>query len=557
MSSIPSIPGIPGIPFYTKKEQEQFLNQIHDYEKQSLKLTYAKFPDDKKAINIAFRVLKNHMKNNKNMILYGGTGQSMLLQKISNSLSYYSEDEYPDFDTISIDPKKDGILIVNQIAKELQNNNIDPKNIKLIEAIHFNTYSIKIKTSYSMDKTIADITYCPPNLINHMRYKEQIDNIYIVDPKVIIIDYLRIFIDPLLSSSFRWEKHYQRFNQFIKYYPIMHSSNSQIIKQDNEDNFLNYVIKRNDTHSLPIERFSKIRNIQKIIHSICKDRADTLLITGIDEYNKFIKLSPKNNNIKKLKNPFIELVSINYIKDVEYIIKTLQSKLSSNDVSKNSFLAAAKDASKNSSKDASKDSSKDSSKDAAPDIEIIETYPFFFYRGYGVEIYYHKLLILKVYDNLNYCIPYIKINKKSYVSEHYLIFWFLTQFIFNKYHGRRSLFIDHQLTNKEKFDNIAQINNEFLKLAQNVLFMRRSYYTQNKIGPYDVSPFQDFIIQCYGLPVSQQKLKEKIIPKYQRFQHTPSDTFRDINHFNYPNVTGSVITDKKDKLLIKAVIFKT
>lgn len=539
--------GIPSIPFYTKKEQEQFLNQISNYEKQSLKLTYAKFPEDKKAINIAFRVLKNHMKNNKNMVLYGGTGQSMLLQKISNSLSYYSEDEYPDFDTISIDPKKDGILIVNQIAKELQNNNIDPKNIKLIEAIHFNTYSIKIKTSYSMDKTVADITYCPPNLINHMRYKEQIDNIYIVDPKVIIIDYLRIFIDPLLSSSFRWEKHYQRFNQFIKYYPIMHNSNPQIIKQVNEDNFLNYVIKRNDNlkntsnNNTPNNTPNNtLKHIRKIIHSICKDRADTLLITGIDEYNQFIKLSPKNNNIKKLKNPFIELVSINYIKDVEYILKTLQSKLS--------LKAASNNAAKNSSKDAANN--------ASPDIEIIETYPFFFYRGYGVEIYYRKLLILKVYDNLNYCIPYIKINKKSYVSEHYLIFWFLTQFIFNKNHGRRSLFIDHQLTNKEKFDNIAQINNEFLKLAQNVLFMRRSYYTQNKIGPYDVSPFQDFIIQCHGFPVSQQKLKERMNPKYQRFQHTPSDTFRDINHFNYPNITGSAITDKKDKLLIKDILFK-
>ena len=142
-----------------------------------------------------FDIMKTFFKKRK-IILYGGTAMNMHLPK---EHKIYTDDDFPDFDCFSINPKKDSEDLANLFAK----NNY--KYIEIKYAMHDGTYKI-----YVDFEPICDITKISKK--NHVILFKQaslIDGYYVTSIRHLkSASYLELAIPK--SSLFRWQKVVQR-----------------------------------------------------------------------------------------------------------------------------------------------------------------------------------------------------------------------------------------------------------------------------------------------------------------------------------------------------------
>ena len=269
---------------FTNKDIEVFDNKIDDLEDSAEILTdkvnEGLIKNQKAIINIIESYIKEHQ-----LIVYGGNAQNLAIKKIDPKGVFYDDKDVHDYDVYSFDPRTDAINLTKQIFKA------GFKNILAIEAIHVETYSIKYYGT-----PLCDFSYMPKYIFDNLPILS-VDGFKIVNPYLAYIDFMRMFNDPLTSSSFRWSKNFERFNMMQKYYPLT----SKELKND---------IKNNIDKSIE-------KDLRKII-----SKSDSLIYTGIECFNKYASLC----KCDKLGLEYLTLVSTNYLDDVKMILSELKKK---------------------------------------------------------------------------------------------------------------------------------------------------------------------------------------------------------------------------------------
>lgn len=269
---------------FSDKDIKTFDSKIDDLEDSAETLTKDitkdTINDQKKIISIIEDFIKE-----KELIVYGGNAQNLAIKKLDKNGVFYDNEDVHDYDVYSFDPKSHAISLTKRIYSA------GFKNILAIEAIHVETYSIKYYGT-----PLCDFSYMPKYIYDNLPYLKM-DGFKIVNPYIAYIDFMRMFNDPLTSSSFRWDKNFERFNTMQKYYPFK----SKELK-DKDDNLMD-------------------KDIKKEIRSVLKN-SKSLILTGIKCFNKYAALS----NCNKLSIKYYTIVSTNYEEDVNKIIKTLEKK---------------------------------------------------------------------------------------------------------------------------------------------------------------------------------------------------------------------------------------
>ena len=275
----------------------------------------------------------------KKKIVYGGYAQNILIKNKNPKDTFYKEynniymqcTDIADLELYSSTPLED----VVELCDELYKNNF--KYIESKEGIHPETYKIFVNFI-----AYCDISYISENIYNNIP-TITINNIRCAHPNFMIIDSFRVFNDPM-TSYWRLEKSFIRYNKMIKYYPLELINNKitlENFKYDIDNNILNFIKK-------------------KIIHK------SKLIVIGFYAYNYYAKKSDKTfifNNF-----PYYELISDDLKKDGIKILKLLK-KINNN-------------------------------------IQIKQYYELYEYIDNKIEYYINNKLILILYGNSNKCIVY-------------------------------------------------------------------------------------------------------------------------------------------------------
>ena len=393
---------ITGTPLYSNKDSLLFKSSIDaklkEVNKESSETIKPTLSDRQKIM----KLIADYIKNNK-LKLYGGHAQNLSLKIIDPDKQFYTDpDDIHDYDIYTFDPINHGIKICNLIY------DMGFKNVIFIEAIHMETYSIRI------DQFIfCDLTYVPKIIFNNIPFIT-VDNFNVCAPQFYIIDFLRIFIDPI-SSSFRWDKHFDRFNIIQSVYPIEEINKEIDITKIQSDQL-------DDKHIKVVKKFM--------------NNNSSIMITGINAYNKYIALNKQRMSlltyIKKIPKVKYDLVSTNYTEDVVKLMELLKLEF--------------------------------------PDSEISckEKYPFFQFKDYSSEIYIDNKIIAHIYDHNNICLPFIRINKYNYGTFHFNLMWFLIEAIYNRVYNKE---IEYEY--RKLASHILLLRNNYLKIF-NISFIDKS-----------------------------------------------------------------------------------
>lgn len=273
---------------YIQKDLDKFKE-----EKENIILKHTKAKLDlieptKKEIKAVMDIIIEFIKKHKRKI-YGGYALNLLIKSKNKDDVIYKEEDLPDIDFYSPEPIIDLIEICNDLHKKKF------KHINGIEAVHKETYSIKVN-----QQLYCDITYMPKILYNVLPYKE-IDGIHVAHPHFIEIDYLRMINDPLVSY-WRIDKIFPRLFKLQKHYPFPHSRDDLIVLKTKNQEILDDV-------------FEWIKDKKSII------------VIGQYAFSYYLMKSEINKrNFKILDIPMYEFISTNYRDDVVDLLKILQKK---------------------------------------------------------------------------------------------------------------------------------------------------------------------------------------------------------------------------------------
>lgn len=324
-------------------------------------------PTKKEMIEVQKIILK-FAKDNKRK-LYGGYGLHLAINDKKPSGSFYKEEELysKDLDIYSPDPLKDLVALSDIIHEK------GFKHIYAREATHIGSYTLEVnKHPY------CDFSYVPRNIYNKIPFIT-VDGYTVVYPYFAAIDYLKMFIDPILAASFRWEKAFERYYALQKYYPI------KLSKQE---------LKFND--KMP-------QNVYDVLNTFSKNNK-SIIATGFQAYNTYVTVSKiEKQYIQKLNFPFFEFVSIDYENDVKKIIDLL--------------------------KKINKDK-----------VTIIEYYPFFTFTNFRTDVLFDGKVVVKIHENLhNLCVSYIKHNDVTFGTFHFNLRMFLINAIYERVNENREM----------------------------------------------------------------------------------------------------------------------
>lgn len=306
-------------------------------------------------INAINEHILNYLKINKRKI-YGGYALEYLIKDKSKVDTIYKEYEIPDIDFYTPEPMNDLIAICDL----LHTNNF--KSVRGRESMHKETYGI-----YVSNRLFCNITYVPKNIYNNIPFKI-INNLFIVHPYFMTIDYLRIFTDPVVSY-WRLEKSFERFILLNKYYPLPYNNKKIIFDANSQEK-------------------------QKLLDIILNHtkKSDSLLHTGMFAYNYFLTQS-KIKTYEPLIIQHYELISTNFKIDALKIIELITNT---------------------------------TNKDK---IKINEHYKFFQFLDNCVKIYYDDNLICSIYNNNDRCVQYKYTTDNDYLvcSFNYTLLYLLSQ----------------------------------------------------------------------------------------------------------------------------------
>jgi hypothetical protein len=440
-------------------------------------------------INQVYNIIKTFIIEKKRKV-YGGYALNLLLKQKDKNLAIYDDVELTqaDIEYYSSTPIEDLIELCGQIYKA------GFKPVSGQEAQHPETYTIFVNY-----RKYCDITYIPNNINKKTRFIT-IENMNLIHPWFMMIDYFRMFTDPL-TSYWRLEKTFDRYKLIEKTYPL-----PLIQKPLNMTQY----------------KDKKISDAINLLFDYLSEK-NTILFTGFYVYNYYLyKSEYKKYNFEIL--PYLEVYSTDYIKDgldiVEYI-KNLPEEISKK-------------------------------------LSHKEYYPFFQFYGYNTVVYYNdgkdSYPILYLYSNNKRCIPY---KQTEYIKFDNLN---ITKPIVKKDQKINIGCFDHNILHgliilvKLRVDEDNDWNDVLYKYINGLVTFRNNFLEKNKKTIYDDSIFQGFVIDCMGEPVFLDRERRLLIEirkklgKPYTFKYEPSSS-KIPKKFSFPNSSGNEITnDAKLKL---------
>lgn len=319
---------------FNDKDTEVFLNSVDDIMEKVALAQFEKLEPTKQEQDQVLDIIIKFAKEKKRKV-YGGYAMNLLLKDKDPKDAIYSDIDFGDIDFYSTTPIED----LMELSNILHEKNF--KDVQAKEAQHKETYSILVNNILYLD-----ITYVPRNVYNRMPFLT-IDGYTVIHPHFMMIDYFRMFSDPL-TSYWRIEKSYKRFVKLQKHYPF-----------------------KNITTKI---KSSKIDDeVHKILMLIISKKKDLLFVGGV-AYNELLKESKFQTN--PIKNPLIEILSTDYKKNGIEIIEEIRN---------NHLISKMK-------------------------LKIEEYYPFYQFTDFSSIISLDGIPVIRISGSNKKCLPYNKIK---------------------------------------------------------------------------------------------------------------------------------------------------
>lgn len=438
--------------------------------------------------------IKDYLRKNKKKV-YGGTALNETIKFVNQADAIYDEYCFPDVEFYSDKPIVDLVNICNQLYE------LGYKYIIGKEAQHEETFTIFVNF-----QLYCDITYIPTRIEKGIKTIE-IDGINYVHPHFMLIDYLRVFNQPLTAAGQRWEKYFPRMYKLLKNYPL------EKFRPD---------IKLDPLPPILQKCQQEIRNVFLLSDKLNDEAGKkTALISGFEAYNFYVKhsatiINKAAKNVKNIQNdttnmevivPYIELSSVSFKDTVEKLYNFLKTQL-----------------------------------DPAK-IRIDEYYPLFQFTSYSVTFYYEDHVVAKVYDRDGYCIPLTRTKKGYvYVSYQYVLMLMLID--------RFRAFVD----NNKQYYFIYGV------AISNLITARNRFLNRNDLPIINNTVFTEFGTSCVGSTISysrESRLRglENYKNKKMLFKYVPEAFFKsseeaqarfDPKRYMFKNSSGNKITNEKN-----------
>ena len=179
---------------YNDYDLELFKKNIGGIVKKLDVLVEEKYPPTKKEKTEVQKIILQFAKDKKRK-LYGGYALHLAIKDKNATGFFYKESELysKDIDMYSPDPLNDLVELCNILHEKKF------KHIYGREAMHKETYTLEVNR-----QPYCDFSYVPRNIYNRIPFLT-IDGFTITHPHFMEIDYLKMFVDPILSH-YRWEK---------------------------------------------------------------------------------------------------------------------------------------------------------------------------------------------------------------------------------------------------------------------------------------------------------------------------------------------------------------
>ncbi len=471
-------------------EDEQFKEHYSDIMTKIKKKQLTEVEPTIDEITQVYDIITEFIKEKKRKI-YGGYALNKLLIAKNKEFALYDELDTPDVDFYSPDPINDLVEICDRLHKA------GLKEVVGQEAQHKETYSIFVnhKGPY------CDISYMPNNIYSKVRFI-QLDGFNVVHPWFMMIDYFRMFTDPM-NSYWRLEKHFARYLKLQKTYPLP---------------------RINKPLQIPAYKDKGFSKAMNLLFDFMAQR-ETTLFTGFYAYNYYLYLSGYHKYDKSYSYifmPYLEIYSSDYVNDgmdlIEYI-KTLPEEIKSC-------------------------------------LSYKEHYPFFQLYGYNVEIYYNdgndEIPIMYLYSNNKRCLPfkegeYVKfdnLNKDKPEPTNTMSIKI----------GCFDLNILHVLITlvKVRVDDDNDWNDRLYKLINGYVLFRNYYLSKKKITLYDESVFEGFVIQCIGETIAPDRearlvmKARKKLGKPIKWRYQPSGNDKKLGKYVFLNSSGNQVNNKRN-----------
>lgn len=465
---------------YKKKDVDmvlEYMDSIQDELKVKKMQLFEPKKDEQQGV---MKVIHRFVKEKKRK-LYGGYAINLLIKAKNPKDTFYNEDlEVPDVDFYSPDPIGDLIELCNRIV------DAGYTNVEGREAQHLETYKIFVNR-----KDYIDISYTPKNIYNRIPFKE-VEGFILADPSFILIDYYRIFTDPLLSY-WRFDKAFKRFFTLQKHYPI-NKIEQKIVQKNTKTN-----------EKLLEKTFNILTSLK------------TIIFIGDYLYNYFLDESkPSQKYIKMLKIHRYEVVSSNYKEDVQKIIDQLKE-----------FAGEEKNK-----------------------IYVEEYYPFFQYAGRRVKIKYEDIELATIFDYNKRCIPYLIVPIKSFgetVKVHKDKKMVIGTFDFNILMTLVGGLLFRVNKNKDG-------EHYYRTMLSHLIELRKNYLDKNKMDMFDESLFKEFSLECLGetIPLDREwqklieKRKKKNMPYVWKYEPEKNRKNRNGVHIKFTNSSGNQVRNEKN-----------
>ena len=323
---------------YSKKDMKLMEDSIDNIIDDARRVTLKKLDPTIDEYNEVMKIILNYIKVNKRVI-YGGYGWNQLIIKKKPDDRIYSKEnlEQSDIEFYSHEPIIDLVNLCNELhGKEY-------KFVRGESAQHDETYTL-----YVNQLGYCDISYMPKFLMFKMP-TVKINDLFISDPKFILIDILRQYNDPM-TSYWRLKKNLLRANILLSHYPL--NTNGKFIKHKIDD------------------------STQRMLDFIRKDIiiGSKLLVFGYYAYQYYIY---KSNDDKKVELyvPYYDVISTNLSEDTQSAYEKIKA--------------------------------------FNENITVEEYHPFFQFSDCRISFLHNGKIIFNIYGSNSKCIPSYHIPKKD------------------------------------------------------------------------------------------------------------------------------------------------
>ena len=520
-------------------------NNIQDKIKRKTVLEMEPTLDEQKRVRA---IILKYIKDNKRK-LYGGFALHKLLTNKDPKLALYSEYDTYDIDCYSPEPMVDAVELSKLLFKEGINA------VQAGEADHKETYNIFVNY-----QEYVNFSYVPSIIYNNMRFLE-IDGFRVIHPWFMMIDYFRMFSDPL-GSYWRLDKSHKRYQILEKYYPLPKTKE-----------FLT------SPKNIPNLQQNTYDVLNKCFNYLCN--VDTLLFTGFYAYDYYVYINDidkgsktggksldnnnnnnnatngnnnANNNLTNANNnstnsninntnnnnnnviggksfdkshtkqhetyiniPYYELYSVNYVEDGINLLAFIDS-LPNKD-----------------------------------DFKYEEHYQFFQFFDFSTVIYYKNTPIIYLYGNNNSCIPFVSVPAIQFSTHNNKVTPLPSNKNINLCSFDKNILHQLILLVKVRVENNNDANDGIYKHINGIVNLRDSYLMSKKIPKMgDGTVFEHLVTDCIGKQGNPKR--EKLLLMKERFKQHKKTKFRyepecDKNDFDasgikFSNSSGNVIMAK-------------